>query len=156
MKKSVKLMSAVLCAVLTLGLTACQKDAEDLIIGSWQVEKQVYTMSDGTHSLTETETMEPGETGVITFNKDLSFVATTTWVEDGETTSVSERGTYSISGDLLTVVSAHDGELQSDVETMTFTIKSLDKKEMVLVLSETETEDGTTYTYTTEATFKKI
>ena len=36
------------------------------------------------------------------------------------------------------------------------TIKSLDKKEMVLVLSETETEDGTTYTYTTEATFKKI
>ncbi len=156
MKNVLKTVAVALCTALTLGLVGCQPDNEDLIIGSWQVEKQVYTMSDGTHSLTETETMEPGETGVITFNKDLSFVATTTWVEDGETTSVSERGTYSISGDLLTVVSAHDGELQSDVETMTFTIKSLDKKEMVLVLSETETEDGTTYTYTTEATFKKI
>lgn len=161
MKNVLKTVAVALCTALTLGLVGCQPDNEDLIIGSWQVEKQVYTMSDGTHSQTETETMEPGETGVITFNKDLSFVATTTWVEDGETTSVSERGTYSISGDLLTVVSTQsweneDGVLQSDVETMTFTIKSLDKNEMVLVLSETETEDGTTYTYTTEAIFKKI
>lgn len=161
MKKVLKTVAVALCTALTLGLVGCQPDNEDLIIGSWQVEKQVYTMSDGTHSQTETETMEPGETGVITFNKDLSFVATTTWVEDGETTSESDRGTYSISGDLLTMVSTYsweneDGEWQSDVETMTFTIKSLDKKEMVLVLSETETEDGVTYTYTMEATFKKI
>ena len=161
MKNVLKTVAVALCTALTLGLVGCQPDNEDLIIGSWQVEKQVYTMSDGTHSQTETETMEPGETGVITFNKDLSFVATTTWVEDGETTSVSDRGTYSISGDLLTMVSTYsweneDGEWQSDVETMTFTIKSLDKKEMVLSMSETETEDGVTYTYTMEATFKKI
>ena len=161
MKNVLKTVAVALCTALTLGLVGCQPDNEDLIIGSWQVEKQVYTMSDGTHSQTETETMEPGETGVITFNKDLSFVATTTWVEDGETTSESDRGTYSISGDLLTMVSTYsweneDGEWQSDVETMTFTIKSLDKKEMVLSMSETETEDGTTYTYSTEVTFKKI
>lgn len=161
MKNVLKTVAVALCTALTLGLVGCQPDNEDLIIGSWQVEKQVYTMSDGTHSQTETETMEPGETGVITFNKDLSFVATTTWVEDGETTSESDRGTYSISGDLLTMVSTYsweneDGEWQSDVETMTFTIKSLDKKEMVLSMSETETEDGVTYTYTMEATFKKI
>ena len=161
MKNVLKAMAVALCTALTLGLVGCQPDNEDLIIGSWQVEKQVYTMSDGTHSQTETETMAPGESGVITFNKDLSFVATSTWVEDGETTSESERGTYSISGDLLTMVSTYsweneDGELQSYVETMTFTIKSLDKKEMVLSMSETETEDGTTYTYTMEATFKKI
>ena len=161
MKNVLKTVAVALCTALTLGLVGCQPDNEDLIIGSWQVEKQVYTMSDGTHSQTETETMEPGETGVITFNKDLSFVATTTWVEDGETTSESDRGTYSISGDLLTMVSTYsweneDGEWQSDVETMTFTIKSLDKKEMVLSMSETETEGGVTYTYTMEATFKKI
>lgn len=156
MKKAMRFLMVALVAAMALAVTGCQKDPEDLIIGSWQVESQVYTTTAGSHTHTETETMEPGETGVITFNKDLSFVATTTWVEDGETTNESWRGTYSISGDLLTVVSTHDGELQSDVETMTFTIKSLDKKEMVLVLSETETEDGTTYTYTTEATFKKI
>lgn len=161
MKNVLKTVAVALCTALTLGLVGCQPDNEDLIIGSWQVEKQVYTMSDGTHSQTETETMEPGETGVITFNKDLSFVATTTWVEDGETTSESDRGTYSISGDLLTMVSTYsweneDGEWQSEVETMTFTIKSLDKKAMVLSMSETETEDGVTYTYTMEATFKKI
>ena len=158
MKNVLKAMAVALCTALTLGLVGCQPDNEDLIIGSWQVEKQVYTMSDGTHSQTETETMAPGESGVITFNKDLSFVATSTWVEDGETTSESERGTYSISGDLLTMVSTYswENEVQSYVETMTFTIKSLDKKEMVLSMSETETEDGTTYTYTMEATFKKI
>lgn len=161
MKNVLKTVAVALCTVLTLGLVGCQPDNEDLIIGSWQVEKQVYTMSDGTHSQTETETMEPGETGVLTFNKDLSFVATTTWVEDGETVSESERGTYSVSDDLLTMVFTYswedeNGEWQSEVETMTFTIKSLDKKEMVLSMSETETEDGTTYTYTTEATFKKI
>lgn len=161
MKNVLKTVAVALCTALTLGLVGCQPDNEDLIIGSWQVEKQVYTMSDGTHSQTETETMEPGETGVITFNKDLSFVATTTWVEDGESVSESERGTYSVSDDLLTMVFTYsweddNGEWQSEVETMTFTIKSLDKKEMVLSMSETETEDGTTYTYTTEATFKKI
>lgn len=158
MKNVLKAVAVALCTALTLGLVGCQPDNEDLIIGSWQVEKQVYTMSDGTHSQTETETMAPGESGVITFNKDLSFVATSTWVEDGETTSESERGTYSISGDLLTMVSTYswENEVQSYVETMTFTIKSLDKKEMVLSMSETETEDGTTYTYTMEATFKKI
>lgn len=161
MKNVLKTVAVALCTALTLGLVGCQPDNEDLIIGSWQVEKQVYTMSDGTHSHTETETMEPGETGVLTFNKDLSFVATTTWVEDGETVSESERGTYSVSDDLLTMVFTYswedeNGEWQSEVETMTFTIKSLDKKEMVLSMSETETEDGTTYTYTTEATFKKI
>ena len=161
MKKAMRFLTVAFVAALALAVTGCQKDPEDLIIGSWQVESQVYTTTAGSRTHTETETPQPGESVVITFNKDLSFVATTTWVEDGETTSVSDRGTYSISGDLLTVVSTHsweneDGELQSDVETMTFTIKSLDKKEMVLSMSETETEDGTTYTYTTEATFKKI
>ena len=161
MKNVLKAMAVALCTALTLGLVGCQPDNEDLIIGSWQDEKQVYTMSDGTHSHTETETMAPGETGVITFNKDLSFVATTTWVEDGETTSESERGTYSISGDLLTMVGTDsweddNGEWHSEVVTMTLTINSLDKKEMVLSMSETETEDGTTYTYSTEITFKKI
>lgn len=161
MKNVLKTVAVALCTALTLGLVGCQPDNEDLIIGSWQVEKQVYTMSDGTHSQTETETMAPGESVVFTFNKDLSFVSTMTWVEDGETTSESERGTYSVSGDLLTLVGTdswedENGEWQSEVETMTLTIKSLDKKEMVLSMSETETEDGTTYTYSTEITFKKI
>lgn len=161
MKNVLKTVAVALCTALTLGLVGCQPDNEDLIIGSWQVEKQVYTMSDGTHSQTETETMTPGESVVFTFNKDLSFVSTMTWVEDGETTSESERGTYSVSGELLTLVGTdswedENGEWQSEVETMTLTIKSLDKKEMVLSMSETETEDGTTYTYSTEITFKKI
>ena len=161
MKNVLKAVAVALCTALTLGLVGCQPDNEDLIIGSWQVEKQVYTMSDGTHSQTETETMAPGESDVLTFNKDLSFVTTSTWVEDGETFSESMRGTYSVSDDLLTMVSTYsweneDGELQSEVETMTFTIKSLDKKEMVLSMSETETYAGTTYTYSTEITFKKI
>lgn len=161
MKNVLKTVAVALCTALTLGLVGCQPDNEDLIIGSWQVEKQVYTVSDGTHGRNVTETPQPGESDVTTFNKDLSFVTTSTWVEDGESVSESMRGTYSVSGDLLTMVLTDswqddEGEWHSEVETMTFTIKSLDKKEMVLSMSETETEDGVTYTYTTEATFKKI
>lgn len=161
MKNVLKTVAVALCTALTLGLVGCQPDNEDLIIGSWQVEKTVYTTSDGTHSRNVTYSSQPDEIDVITFNKDLSFVTTSTWVEDGETFSESMRGTYSVSDDLLTMVGTDswqddEGEWHSEVETMTLTIKSLDKKEMVLVLSETETEDGVTYTYTTEATFKKI
>lgn len=161
MKNVLKTVAVALCTALTLGLVGCQRDYEDLIIGSWQIEKQVYTVSDGTHSRNVTETPQPGESDVLTFNKDLSFVTTSTWVEDGETFSESMRGTYSVSDDLLTMVGTDswqddNGEWHSDVETMTLTIKSLDKKEMVLSMSETETEGGVTYTYSSEFTLKKI
>ena len=161
MKNVLKTVAVALCTALTLGLVGCQPDNEDLIIGSWQIEKTVYTMSDGTHSFTETETPQPGESNVLTFNKDLSFETTSTWVEDGETFSESMRGTYSVSDDLLTMVGTDswqddNGEWHSEVETITLTIKTLDKKALVMEATQTETEDGTTYTYSSEFTLKKI
>ena len=161
MKKAMKFLTVAFVAALALAVTGCQKDPEDLIIGSWQVESQVYTTTTGSRTHTETETPQPGESVVLTFNKDLSFVGTMTWTEDGETVSETHHGTYSISGDqvAMTVTSSWQddyGEWHSEVDTETFTIKTLDKKVLVLVMTETETEDGVTVTYSDEINLKRI
>ncbi len=161
MKKAVKFLTVAFVAVMTLAVTGCQKDPEDLIIGSWQVESQVYTTTAGSRTHTDTETPKAGESIVLTFNKDLSFVGTMTWTEDGETVSETHRGTYSISGDQVAIAVTSSwqddyGEWHSEVDTETLTIKTLDKKVLVLVMSETETEDGVTVTYSDEINLKRI
>lgn len=160
MKKIAKSLTAVLCAVLTLGFTACQKDAEDLIIGSWEVVSSTLIMDDGTNVDTRTETLGEGMQMVFTFNKDLSCEISGTWTNDGRAESDALQGTYSISGDLLTMVLTvswqdDEGEWHSDVETMTFTIKTLEKDDLVLSRSQSrETEEGT-ITSTKEYNFKR-
>ncbi len=150
MKRTSRILTAILCAVLTLGFTACQRDYEDLIIGLWEVvSSTLITTDNGTF----TETPEEGQQEVLTFNKDLSCVMSETEHSGDESLTESFRGTYSISDDLLTMVVTYnwtddEGDLHSDVQTLTFTIKTLDKDNLVL--------SRTVDTNVIEARFKRM
>lgn len=154
MKKIVKSLTAVLCAVLTLGFTACQRDYEDLIIGSWEVVGCTITETVDGQSSTRTEALPVGYSETCTFNKDNTFVGKRT----GGGGSDTYQGTYSLSDDQLTIAvnsgwQDDEGEWHSTVDTETATIKNLDKKELVMVWTETE---GANYTYSVEYKLKRM
>ena len=141
-----KTLAAVVIAALTFSLTSCTKDAEDLIIGSWEETDATYTSVvsgytgeyadwNGTH--TETETPEPGEAVILTFNKDNTLSSVQTF--EGHT--FTTNGTYTIDGDKLTMTFV-DSEGNSDTEI--YNIDNIDKKAMTLSISDsyTDTEDG--------------
>ena len=140
--KTLKTLAAVVIAALTLSLTSCGKDAEDLIIGSWEMISATYTMTtsgltgdyaqyNGTQ--TETETPAAGESTVMTFQKDGTYTNVNT-DEDGTYTT---SGTYTVKDDKLTMTMTEGNQ----TETMTFNIDNIDKKNMVISYSETGTEE---------------
>jgi uncharacterized membrane protein len=146
MKNSLKTLAAVVIAALTLSLTGCTKDAEDLIIGSWEETSVTitsvvsgytgeYAEWNGTH--TETETPEAGESVVLTFNKDNTMSS----VQNYEGGTYTTSGTYTVDGNKLTMtISDSDG----DTYTEAYNIDNIDKKAMTLSFNEsyTDTEDG--------------
>jgi len=154
MKKIAKSLTAVLCAVLTLGFTACQRDYEDLIIGSWEVVSCTITETINGQSSTETQVPPGGYSEICTFNKDNTFVDKRT----GGRYSDTNQGTYSLSDDQLTIAinsgwQDDEGEWHSTVDTETVTIKKLDKKELVIVMTDTESAN---YTCLLESKLKRI
>lgn len=160
MKKIAKSLTAVLCAVLTLGFTACQRDYEDLIIGSWNVENVVSISTELDRTFTDTYTpADEGESMVFTFNKDNSFAITRSWTQEGVTRTDTLRGSYSINDNMLSVVMPHfirndEGELVTEEVTTRFTIDKLDKKEMAITESESS-PDGD-YSWSNTYNLKKI
>lgn len=145
--KSMKTLVAVFVAALALCLTGCKKDNnEDLIIGSWEVTSMEYISvvsgytgesaeMNGTYH--ETETPEPGTSMVITFNKDNTL--TMSYTEEGRPAGM-ENGSYSISGDNITLTYNEEG----DTYVETYHIDKLDKSSLSLSMNDSydDTEDG--------------
>lgn len=140
MKKSFKTLVAVVCAALTFGLTSCSKDAEDLIIGSWEFVSMDMSMSYGDQNHNETITPDEGESTTYTFKKDGTMQMTDVSADGTET----ENGTYTVDDDQITITSSK-GEVES------YTITKIDKKEMVWYVS--ESRDG--YSASVTINFKK-
>ena len=130
MKKSLKTLLAAICAVLTLSLTACQKDAEELILGTWVENEAIYNFTQGG----ETESMsmlEPGETAEFTFNNDGTYTSIYHSV-DGDAESI---GRWSINDDMITMT--------DEFGPMAYHIDKLDKKAFNLTYTDSgEDEDG--------------
>lgn len=116
---------AVVCAALTFGLTSCSKDAEDLIIGSWDFVSMNMSMTYGDENYNETITPDEGESTTYTFKKDGTMQMTDVSADGTET----ENGTYTVKDDQITITSSRG-------ETETYTITKIDKKEMAWNASE--------------------
>ena len=130
MKKSLKTIAAVVCAALTLCLTGCQKDPEDLIIGTWSEDEITYTLTQGGSTMTLPMT-EPGETTEITFKEDKTYTSIYHSV-DGD---AEGSGTWSITGNTITFT--------DEFGPVAYNIDKLDKKVCQLSYTETdEDEDG--------------
>jgi hypothetical protein len=139
MKKSFKTLVAVVCAALTFGLTSCAKDAEDLIIGTWDFVSMEMTMTYGDEDpYVETITPGEGESTTYTFKKDGTFEMIDV-TADGTTTGT---GTYTVKDNKITMsYTDEDGE-----NTETYDIKSIDKKAMTLNTTESTEWEGETFT----------
>ena len=152
MKKSIKALAILICAAFALCFTQCTKSPEDLIIGSWILEYTEITSVYDDQTEIEQETPDEGEQVVFTFNKDLSMTMEDTEVENGTTHTDISNGTYLITDNTITMtVVDEDG----DVETLNFNIDLLDKKEMTLSQTQTDTFLGHTYTITVKVQMKR-
>ena len=141
--KSIKTLAAIAFAALTLSLTGCSKDPEDLIIGSWEMTSMTMSLTSSEtpdQPWVETWSPEAGESTVLTFNKDNTMTITET--ADGH--SETENGTYNVDDNTLSMTyTVEDGPL---TKTQTFTISKIDKKNMTLTANESGEEDGVTLT----------
>ena len=150
MKNVIKTLAVALCAALTFGLTGCSKDAEDLIIGKWDLLEAISTTTvsgtgteyDGT--MTDTTTFKEGEAS-FTFNEDNTVVIYSVDEETGEPST--ETGTYTLNDKKLI--------LSSNGRSNEMTIIEISKKEMTLNTTMSMSEDGASMTMSVDMRFKK-
>lgn len=136
MKKNLMSIAVIFCAAMAMTLTSCKKDAEDLIIGDWELVNAEVTSSvsgltgeyaEYNQDTTMVEAPEAGESQTMTFKKDGTVNVVSIYLDESE--NENENGTYSIDGDKIT--------LTFDNRPETFKL-DIDKKTMSLSYSETE------------------
>lgn len=141
-----KVLSILVIALFATAMVSCnkEKNTEKLIIGKWQETEIIGTTTiDGVAGEPES-LLEPGETTVITFNKDHTY--SSLWTTDGG--EVASNGTWSVKDNTLTMTS------QSIITECN--IDDLDKNNMVLSYTATGVENGLTYSTLIVIKMKKI
>lgn len=145
-----KFLTVALVAVMTLAVTSCQKDPEDLIIGTWNGTTAYSTFTitgfgegiDGTTA--DTITMAEGDYA-YTFNKDNTMTIHAVDEESG--TATDSQATYTINDKTLTITM--DGEPQE------MTIVEISKKDLVLSYTVSMAQGEGSMTLGAEIHFKK-
>ena len=150
MKNAMKFLTVAFVAVVTLAVTGCQKDPEDLIIGTWNATTAYATTTitgfgeefDGTSI--DTVTFAEGDYS-FTFNKDNTLVLHSVDEESGA--AEDTQATYTISDKKVTITI--EGQSQE------MTITEISKKDLVLTFSISMAQDEASMTMDTEMHFKK-
>lgn len=106
MKKTLNSIVAVAVAALTLSLTGCQKDFENLIIGTWNEDESTVTHTIDNDSPETYSALGEGETAEITFRADGTY----TTVHRTSGVDAEKSGTWSIQKDKITLI-ADDGPM---------------------------------------------
>lgn len=140
-----KVFSILMVAMFATAMFSCSKDAEDLIIGTWEETEATYNQTINGEAQDPISMLEPGETVTITFKDDHTF---TSVYHSNEGDGEEDGGSWSVDDDKLTMT---DG-----FGTMTYHIDNIDKKSMSLTYSESGEEDGQTYTTTIVMKMKRV
>ena len=149
-------MAAVVLAALTLGLTGCSKDNEDLIIGTWDVYAISETISNATIPAmngSAEESVMDGMSMSLTFNKDNTGLMVTEFNLFGVNEKEENTFTYTVDGDKLSMVINYGDFTKTEVST----IDKLDKKELWITGSGHDSDyddDGNAYEYDYVSTIK--
>lgn len=150
-------IAVIFCAAMAMTLTSCKKDAEDLIIGDWELVNMEMTTSvsglTGNYAMyngdtTAIEEPEAGESQTMTFKKDGTVTMSSSDPEEGTQT---ENGTYTIENENIT--------LTVNNESQVFQL-AVDKKTLSLTMTNTQqlpfAEDQVaTMSYVVKMNFKK-
>ncbi len=158
MKKTLMSIAVIFCAAMAMTLTSCKKDAEDLIIGDWELVNMEMTTSvsglTGEYAMynqdtTMVETPEAGESQTMTFKKDGTVTIVSVYADENE--NETENGTYSIEGDNITLTVDNKPEtykLTIDKKTMSFFSSQSDQMQL------SEDQIATVF-YSAKINFKK-
>ena len=133
-----------MAAMFATAMFSCSKDAEDLIIGTWEETEVTYT-ENVNGEVRELSMLEPGEVTTITFKDDHTF---TTVYHSNDGDSDEDGGTWSVDGDKLIIV---DGD-----DPVAYNIDNIDKKNLTISYSESEVEEGISYTASIVIKMKRI
>lgn len=142
MKKNV----LVLFIVAAFAISGCKKDdkkdeeSKSTIVGKWLVKKIYEVEYENDIKKREDTDTDFGNQDFFEFKAD----GTGLFSEVGDTDPL----TYKVTGDVITIT-------DSPGESFDLKIKSLSGNDLVLVDEATETDQGITYRYVTEITFKK-
>lgn len=140
MKKTLMSIAVIFCAAMAMTLTSCKKDAEDLIIGDWELVNMEMTTSvsglTGEYAMynqdtSMVETPEAGESQTMTFKKDGTVTIVSVYADENE--NETENGTYSIEGDNITLTVDNKPEtykLTIDKKTMSFFFSQSDQMQL--------------------------
>ena len=141
-----KVFSILMAAMFATAMFSCSKDAEDLIIGTWEETEVTYT-ENVNGEVRELSMLEPGEVTTITFKDDHTF---TSVYHSNDGDSDEDGGTWSVDGDKLIIV---DGD-----DTMAYNIDNIDKKNLTISISFSESgeEDGISYSASIVIKMKRI
>ena len=142
MKKHIKLFAALALSVLTLAFASCTKSNEELIVGKWNANRVVMTVTisgagedyDGTQ--TDEQTFEAGEAG-FTFQEDGTLII---WSRDGE----DQTANYTVNDNTLTIT------IPGVEVNETYTIELLNKKQLSLKSHLEMSNEGVTMSMDTE------
>lgn len=126
--------------VAVASLTACKKDKEGKLEGRWDLVKQynVQTLN-GTKINEETETFKTGELYVVFSGNTYKTY------EDGD---LEDEGTFTANENSITL---KDGDGDSDTMQLRWNSKS----EFVMTSEDSYSDNGQTYLYKNETTFRK-
>ena len=132
MKKAMKMFAALFSAAIVFAFTGCTKDLEKDIVGSWKTVGGTVTQTIDGESHTTPVTLGEGDSTIMTFNEDHTYVNVTVYGGQSRTGT----GTYSIKDDKLTLTDS-----KGDVTVCTIDI---DGDEMTLTYVESREEGPVT------------
>ena len=95
-----KVFSILMVALFATAMFSCSKDAEDLIIGTWEETEATYNQTINGEAQGPISMLEPGETVTITFKDDHTF---TSVYHSSEGDGDEDGGSWSVDGDKLTM-----------------------------------------------------
>jgi len=134
----------ILTVVLFTGIlfTSCDDDNEDSsIVGTWlQISGSSETIKNGVSEGVQKDVVDADNFTRITFNSDGTFSDFYSESYDGKVETSTDRGTYTIEGDILS--GTYEGETKAYKNTF-----SLTDSQLVIYSTRENTNNGDVYIY---------
>lgn len=126
--------------VAVASLTACKKDSEDKLKGRWDLVKEYYVETlNGTKTGEDTDTYNEGDLYVVFSGNNYKVY------DHGD---LEDEGTFTANDNSITLK-------DSDGDEETLQLRWNSKNEFVMISEDSYSNDGQTYHYKNETTFRK-
>ena len=136
MKQRITKIAVIVCAAITLGLTACKKDAEKIIIGSWEYVSKTVTKTIDNEEISSNVCIPGDGTSITyTFKDNNTLTITETRIDTTVTTSYQYKLSDSSGYYFLNIYWDAYGISDPNADwggASSYSVPKIDNKELVL------------------------